>query len=141
QLARTDLGVASHRNRPEVWQVETAAEAVVLVAMELQHGGPDRAQHLAHLFAAIVLEQRYHIDQWRDRLAHRPRFGRRHPAAAVPGENEADRVHAQLAGQADIAGTGHAAELDAGTEQRTAHSVTSSGNFHCAGYSGPTNTR
>ena len=33
------------------------------------------------------------------------------------GEHEADRIDAQLAGQAHVAGAGHAAELDAGAEQ------------------------
>src|SRR5690606_10552610 len=78
--------------------------------------------------------------------APRPRLAGIHPARAVAGEDEADRVRAQLARQAHVADAGHAADLDPGPEQGAAHldrdhHVTSAGRPHSAGYSGPRNTR
>src|SRR3546814_21120776 len=64
-------------------------------------------------------------------------------ARAVAGEHEADRIHAQLAGQAPVTGAGHAAELDPGTEQGPhwlSPRLTVAGKPHPVGYSGPPNT-
>ena len=50
-------------------------------------------------------------------FSHRGRLRRFDPAAAGGREHESHRVDAEFAGEADVAGPGHAAELDAGAEQ------------------------
>src|SRR5690606_37425438 len=113
------------------------------------------AHDVAHLLHRVVHEQRHHVDQRRQCVAHHARLLDVYAARTVAGEHEADRVGPQFAGQAHVAGPGHAAELDPGAEQCPSHldgnhdhtslsspstMLTISGSPHLFGYSGPTNT-
>ena len=90
--------------------------------MELQQVGPHLLDHLAHFVGRCCPRNSATAST---SGASALRIARASPACSGAGcrrrEHEADRVHAQLAGQAHVAGAGHAAELDAGAEQGAVH--------------------
>src|SRR5690606_12283217 len=135
-------GVAlAHGDGLHVGHAERAAEGVVLVAMELQQRRTDLPHDLAHFLGAVVAEQGHRADQRRHRQAQLARRDGGHLARASFRQDETDGLQAELAGQAYVARARHAIDLDPCPVQRSAHSVTSDGRPHSAGYSGRRNTR
>ncbi len=113
-LRRRIARLPAHGQHLHERQAEAPAEGVAFAAVELQQVGLELAHDGFDLAAGVVHEQGHGVHQRRDGLAQG--FGARgvEAARAAGREDQADGVHAQLDGQADVTGAGHAAEFDPG---------------------------